>query len=144
MQEIGETIRNNYSCMVLRYCPNMCFTGTLEGKQAESYLRCNPKLANAISPALQFGSTQSGHMGLAFSLQAGLSKDNHIQRSVTSRQSSNKSCSLETWDVFRLWCGFTSRAAPFQQPSQLCPGPSATPFWLTGKEERDPSSYRDV
>lgn len=144
MQEIGETIRNNYSCTVLRYCPNVGFTGTLEGKQEESYLRCNPKSANAVSPPLQFGSTQPGHRGLAFSLQAGLSKDSDIQRSVASRQSSDRSCSLETWNVFRLWGGFTSRAASFQQPSQLCPGHNATPFCLKGKEERRSSSNRDA
>lgn len=144
MQEIGETIINNCSCAVLRYCTNVCFTSTLEEKQAKSYLRCNPRLANALSPPLQFGSSQSGHSGLDFSLQAGLSEDNHIPRSVTSAQSSDRSCILETWDVFRLWCGFTSRAASFQQPSQLCPGPSATPFCLMGKEERGFSRNRDV
>lgn len=145
MQEIGGTNKSNYSCMMLRYCTNVCFTSTLEGKQAESYLRCNPKLANAISPPLQFGSTQSGHSGLASSLQAGLSKDNHIQRSgwSSSIQSSDRSCSLETWDVFRLWGGFTSKAASFQHPSQLCSSPSAAPFCLMGKEERGSSSNRD-
>ena len=95
MHKIGETIINNYSYMVLRYCTNVCFTSTLEEKQAQSYLRYNSKLANTKSPLPQFGSTKLGRSEPAFSLQAELSKDDYIQRSVASRQSCDRSCILE-------------------------------------------------
>lgn len=123
MHKIWETIINNYSYMVLRYDTNMCFTSTLEErKQAQSYLRYNNKLANCKSPLPQFGSTELGRSVPAFSPRAELSKDEHTQRSVSSRQSCDASCILETRDVLSgFGKGFTSRAASSPWPSPPCP-----------------------
>lgn len=75
-----------------------------------------------------------------FSLQAGLSKD--IQRSVSSRQSSDRSCSLETWGVFRLWV--VSQAGlphPSSLPSSaLAPVPPLSASW--GKRKGFPAVTR--
>lgn len=75
-----------------------------------------------------------------FSLQAGLSKD--IQRSVSSRQSSDRSSSLETWGVFRLWV--VSQAGlphPSSLPSSaLAPVPPLSASW--GKRKGFPAVTR--
>lgn len=148
MHKIWETIINNYSLMVLRYCTNVCFTSTLEErKQAQSYLRYNNKLANSKSPLPQFGSTELGRSEPAFSPQAELSKDEHTQRSVDSRQSCDTSCSLETRDVFRVWGWFHKQGChiPTAFPALPCgPGAAATPLCHLGKEEMGPGSNGNV
>lgn len=77
--------------VMLRYSTNVCFTGTLGEKQAQNYLGYNKKLANTKPPLSEFGSTELGCSEPAFSPQADLSKDDHIQRSDASRQSCDRS-----------------------------------------------------